>query len=77
MHPMEHICTMLMLKIGVNFSDLGYRMAARAPGGTKNAVGRSKKSVFFRNGFKIGDSLHPQLPSVHVGIFCHFLPKKS
>ena len=28
------------------FSDSGNRMAARAPGGTKNAMGRSKKSVF-------------------------------
>ena len=59
------------------FSDSGNRMAARAPGGTKNAMGRSKKSVFFRNDSKIGDFPHPQLPSVHLGIFYHFLPKKS
>ena len=29
------------------FSDSGNRMAARAPGEIKNAMGRSKKSVFF------------------------------
>ena len=59
------------------FSDSGKRMAARAPGGTRNAMGRSKKKCFFRNDSKIGDFPHPQLPSVHLGIFYHFLPKKS
>ena len=112
MQPMEHIWTMLMLKICKNtlyayvsriwkltrftrlirkvfvtkillsgkfspFLTLGIGWLQELLAELKMLWEGVKKVFYFRNDSKIGDFPHPQLPSVHLGIFYHFLPKKS